>query len=64
MNTQYCSKDPLNFGVDNDDFLVGHLPYAAPEIIKVSEQYYIVALKPTLDGMMVAKIKFSEKEKK
>lgn len=60
LNTQYCSNDPLNFGIDNDDFLVGQLPYAAPEIIKVGNQYYIVALKPGLDGMMAAKVKFEK----
>ncbi|MGV8093124.1 MAG: hypothetical protein AB2L24_14800 [Mangrovibacterium sp.] len=61
MNTQYCSSNPLDFGVDNDNYLVGHLSYAAPEIIKVGKQYYIVALKPGLDGMMAAKIKFTDK---
>ncbi len=60
LNTQYCSGDPLNFGVDNDDFLIGQLPVAAPEIIKVRDQYYLVALKPGLNGMMAAKIKFEK----
>lgn len=62
MNTQYCSADPLNFGVEKDDYLVGHLPYAAPEVIKVGKQFYIVALRPGLDGMMVARLKFVEKK--
>jgi arylsulfatase A len=64
LNTQYCSANPLNFGIDNDDFLVGELPYAAPEIIQVGDQYYMVALKPGLDGMMIARLKFVEKELK
>ena len=58
MNTQYCSDNPLDFGIDNDNYLAGHLPYAAPEIIKAGDQYYIFALKPGLDGIMAAKIKF------
>ena len=62
LNTQYCSTNPLDFGIDNDNYLINQLPYAAPEIIKVGKQYYIVALKPTLDGMMAAKLKFTSKK--
>jgi hexosaminidase len=58
LNTQYCSANPLQFGIDSDEYMVGQLPVAAPEIIKVKEQYYIVALKPGLNGMRVAKLKF------
>lgn len=60
LNTQYCSSNPLDFGDENDDYLVGLLPVAAPEIIKEGDQYYIVALKPGLDGMRIAKLKFVE----
>lgn len=62
LNTQYCSADPLHFGIDSDQYLVGQLPVAAPEIIKIKDQYYIVALKPGLDGMRMAKLKFVKKE--
>lgn len=58
LNTQYCSADPLAFGDDSDKYMVGQLPVAAPEIIKANKQYYIVALKPGLDGMRMAKLKF------
>ncbi len=58
MNTQYCSSDPLNFGINSDEFMVGQIPVAAPEIIKIKSQYYIVSLKPTLDGIKMAKLKF------
>ena len=58
FNTQYSSSDPMNFGVGNDLFKVGELSIAAPEIIKIKNQYYIVALKPELNGMRVAKLKF------
>jgi predicted GH43/DUF377 family glycosyl hydrolase len=63
LNMQYCSSDPLNFGDENDDYLVGQLPVAAPEIVKVGDQYYIVALKPGLDGMRIAKLKFVKEVK-
>lgn len=59
-NTQYCSTDPLNFGLNSDEFMVGQLPVAAPEIVKIGDQYYIVSLKPGLDGMQVAKLKFEK----
>lgn len=58
LNTQYSSPNPLDFGFDNDRFQVGQLPVAAPEIITVNGQYYIVALKPALDGMRIARLKF------
>jgi len=58
LNTQYSSANPLDFGVDNDQYQVGQLSVAAPEIIKIKNQYYIVALKPDLNGMRVAKLKF------
>lgn len=63
LNTQYCSQDPLNFGDGNDAFMTGQLPVAAPEIIKEGNQYYIVSLKPNLDGMKMAKLKFVKETK-
>lgn len=61
LNTQYSSADPLNFGIDNDRYQVGQLKVAAPEIIKIKGRYYIVALKPNLKGMRMAKLKFIKK---
>ena len=57
LNTQYSSLDPLNFGDNNDDYMIGQLPVAAPEIIKEGNQYYIISLKPGLDGMNIASCK-------
>jgi hypothetical protein len=57
-NTQYCSRDPLNFGVDDDRCLIGTLPVAAPEIVLHEGQYYIAALMPTLKGLRIAKLKW------
>ncbi|WP_157097979.1 glycoside hydrolase family protein [Niabella ginsenosidivorans] len=58
LNTQYSSPNPLDFGIDNDRYQVGQLAVAAPEIIKVNNQYYIIALKPDLNGMQAAKLRF------
>jgi hypothetical protein len=59
----YYSTDPFDFGIDNDrDHLVCKLPVAAPEIVKLKDQYYIVALKPKLNGMRVAKLKWEQKK--
>jgi hypothetical protein len=43
--------------------MIGQLPVAAPEIIKEGNQYYIVSLKPNLDGMKIAKLKFVRETK-
>ena len=63
LNTEYCSDDPLDFGVGHDKYMVEQLPVAAPEIIKVDDNYYIAALMPYLDGIRIAKLKFVKKEK-
>jgi hypothetical protein len=58
MNTQYCSPDPLSFGVDDDRYSIGTLPVAAPEIIEHEGQYYIAALLPGLDGIRIARLRW------
>jgi hypothetical protein len=50
QTTVYRSKDPLNFGVDDDRFRIGTLLVAAPEIVEHAGQLYIAALMPTLKG--------------
>jgi len=57
----YRSKDPADFGVDNDKYLVGTIPYAAPEIVDYNGQTYIAVLLPSLKGIQVAKLKFARK---
>jgi len=56
----YRSRDPLDFGVDNDSKLVTTLPVAAPEIVLHNGEYYIAALKPGLDGIRIARLKWVE----
>jgi hypothetical protein len=60
LNTQYASRDPHNFGVDDDRFMISTLPVAAPEIVTHEGQDYIVALKTTLDGIRMARLKWTE----
>ena len=59
LNTQYRSTDPLDFGVGHDRMRIGTLPVAAPEIILHQSHYYIAALLPTLDGIRIAKLKWT-----
>ncbi len=58
----YRSKDPTEFGVDNDAYFVGTIPYAAPEIVEHEGQTYIAALLPSLKGIQIAKLRFVPKE--
>ena len=57
----YRSKNPLDFGKDNDQYLVETMPYAAPEIVESEGQTYIAVLLPNLKGIQIAKLKFAAK---
>ncbi len=57
-NWAYYSRNPLNFGIDDDFGLVARLPIAAPEIIHHEGQYYIASLLPGLDGIRIARLRF------
>lgn len=53
----YYSHDPMDFGINHDGgHLLCTLPIAAPEIVKVQDQYYISALLPTLKGIQIARL--------
>jgi len=54
----YRSKDPLDFGLDNDRYLVETMPFAAPEIIESEGNTYIAVLLPNLKGIQIAKLKW------
>ncbi len=57
----YYSKDPLNFGVDNDKaHYVCTLPVAAPEIFKYEGQWYMATLLPTLNGIKIGRLTWEE----
>lgn len=61
LNTQYASANPLDFGVGHDDFNIGTLPVAAPEIIHHEGEYYIASLKLGLDGIRLARLKWQSR---
>jgi hypothetical protein len=48
----------LAFDVGHDSCRIGTLPVAAPEIILHDGQYYIAALKPGLDGIRIARLRW------
>lgn len=54
----YRSRDPLDFGMDDDRYLVGILPIAAPEIITYQGNHYIASLLPSLKGIRIARLSF------
>ena len=55
----YHSRNPLDFGVDDDEgHFVCTLPVAAPEIIRHDGQWYIAALLPSLKGIQIAKLEW------
>lgn len=55
------SKDPTDFGRDNDKYLVETMPFAAPEIIESQGQTYMAVLLPNLKGIQIAKLKWVPK---
>lgn len=59
--TVYRSKNPRDFGKDDDKDLVESLPYAAPEIVETDGQTYLAVLLPNLKGIEVAKLKWAPK---
>ncbi|MEN6383775.1 MAG: hypothetical protein ABFD79_01100 [Phycisphaerales bacterium] len=54
----YFSKNPFNFGIDDDSYLLCEFNLSAPEIIKDGDKYYIAALNPNLDGIRIAELKW------
>ena len=51
-------KTRMNFGINDDQFLLGTLPLAAPEIIEHEGQTYIASLLPSLKGIRIAKLEW------
>ena len=60
----YHSRDPLNFGVNDDRFLVCSLPVAAPELLQHKGQWYMASLLPSLKGIRIARMQWKVKEAK
>jgi hypothetical protein len=59
ISSVYRSKDPLDFGVEDDRFFVCTLPVAAPEIIRHEDQDYIASLLPSLKGIQIARLRIA-----
>jgi hypothetical protein len=55
----YASSDPLDFGVHDDRYLVTTLPIAAPEIVSDGDRLYLGCLRPGLDGIRLAPLRFA-----
>lgn len=59
----YRSKDPLDFGIGTDEgYFVTTLPVAAPELIEYDGQWFIAALKPSLDGIRLSRLEWVVEE--
>lgn len=58
VTTVYRSKNPTDFGVNDDRYRVGTLPVAAPEIIEFEGATYIAALLPNLKGIRIARLEW------
>ncbi len=52
----YRSKDPRDFGVDDDRCLIATLEIAAPEIVQQDGQDYIAYLLPSLKGIQISRL--------
>lgn len=61
QTTVYRSKDPRDFGVDDDRCRVCTLDVAAPEIVTVDGQDYMAYLLPSLKGIQISKLTWEKK---
>jgi hypothetical protein len=52
----YRSPDPLNYGIDDDQYFIGSIPVAAPEIFEHDGQWYLACLLPSLKGIRIGKL--------
>jgi Glycosyl hydrolases family 32 N-terminal domain len=59
----YYSRDPLDFGINNDaQHYVTTLPVAAPEIFQHEGQWYMAALLPSLKGIQITRLEWVRAE--
>lgn len=54
----YRSRDPFDFGLNDDAMLVARLPVAAPELLEYRGRLYIACLTPDLKGLRTAPLEF------
>ncbi len=59
----YHSRNPLDFGIDNDaEHYVATLPVAAPEVFQHEGQWFMAALLPTLKGIQITRMEWAPAE--
>ena len=59
QTTVYRSRDPLYFGIDDDDgYRVCTMPVAAPEVIAHDGKCYLACLLPDLKGIRIAPLEW------
>jgi hypothetical protein len=61
LTSVYRSKDPTDFGVDDDSRFVAELPIAAPEIVEYQGRTYLAALLPSLKGIQLVRLRWGPK---
>jgi len=59
----YRSKDPMNFGINDDKYLVCTLPIAAPEIVFHENEFYIAHLMSNLQGIRMNRLKWVQDDR-
>jgi hypothetical protein len=60
LNTQYASPDRMDFGVNADQYMIGTLSVAAPEIVTDGNKQFMAALLPSLKGIQVAELTWNK----
>jgi hypothetical protein len=58
QTTIYASPNPLYFGILDDKYKIGTLPVAAPEFLKIENQWYIASTMPDFKGIQLARLKW------
>jgi hypothetical protein len=61
LSTIYRSKDPKQFGIHTDQYMVGTVPVAAPEIFDHQGQTYLAGLAADLQGIYIVRLKWVPK---
>jgi hypothetical protein len=63
LNWVYRSRNPYNFGIDDDSKIVLQRKLAAPEVIRHDGKYYLAALLDNLQGIHIAPLKWYSRPK-
>ena len=58
VTTVYASHNPLDFGIDNDEYRVCRLPVEGIRVIHHDNTYYIASLMPGLKGTRMARLRW------